>query len=237
MENNDQPIKPQQNLKIRIHDLYQARVGKLAIAWLLGLSGGGGIAAILFRHGATHPGVWSLGALTGLCVGLFWSLSRKDQTKIENLEKSAIIQQLIRVALQQNGRLTLAEAISELQVTLEEAQEGLERLVQSGACQCRENGGLKFYYFAEFEDQESKRSGAVEQTVVQAAKKYHGKITAAEIISETGLPLAMVHAELDRMIRSNGCQLQVNEQGVLVYSFPEFEREQTVPVEQSVEQS
>lgn len=58
--------------------------------------------------------------------------------------------------------------------------------------------------------------------ILRAAHQLGGRVTIAEIAADTALEVLDVKRELDAMARENICQLQVGEEGVIVYDFPEF---------------
>jgi hypothetical protein len=66
-------------------------------------------------------------------------------------------------------------------------------------------------------------SGPRSTTVIRAAQKHAGRITAAEVAADTTLTFEEAKAELDRLSKAGACEIVVGDAGILVYRFPEFE--------------
>lgn len=63
----------------------------------------------------------------------------------------------------------------------------------------------------------------LESAVLKTARALKGRVTVAEVAAESGLPMAQVEAELQRMEVHNVCTSLVGESGIIVYLFTEFE--------------
>ena len=59
--------------------------------------------------------------------------------------------------------------------------------------------------------------------ILRIARQHKGRITAAEVLSETTLDLEEVKRVLDELAYAGTCQLIVSEKGTQVYYFAEFE--------------
>ncbi len=58
--------------------------------------------------------------------------------------------------------------------------------------------------------------------VLRIAREQAGRVTAAEIASHSTLSFDEAKAELDRLEKAGACTIEVGENGVRVYYFPEF---------------
>jgi hypothetical protein len=66
---------------------------------------------------------------------------------------------------------------------------------------------------------------ANEQRIIQAISKLGNRVTAADVVHETGEPLAAVQFELNKLAANTDCALEVSKAGAVVYAFdPQFER-------------
>jgi hypothetical protein len=66
-------------------------------------------------------------------------------------------------------------------------------------------------------------AGPRSTTVIRAAQKHAGRITAAEVVADTTLTFEEAKAELERLSKAGACEIVVGDAGILVYRFPEFE--------------
>jgi hypothetical protein len=60
-------------------------------------------------------------------------------------------------------------------------------------------------------------------TVIRAAQKRGGRITAAEVVADTSIAFEDAKLELDKLHKAGACEVVVGDAGILVYRFPEFE--------------
>jgi hypothetical protein len=63
-------------------------------------------------------------------------------------------------------------------------------------------------------------SAKAERKILQQAQQRGGTVTIAMVALETGLPMAQAKTELDRMVQSGFCRIDVAEDGAEVYHFP-----------------
>ena len=59
--------------------------------------------------------------------------------------------------------------------------------------------------------------------IIRAAQKRGGRITAAEVVTDTSLSFEEAKIELERLGKAGACEVVVGDAGILVYRFPEFE--------------
>lgn len=63
-------------------------------------------------------------------------------------------------------------------------------------------------------------SAAAEQKILRLAQNRGGNVTIAMVALETGLPMMQAKTELDRLVQSGFCRVDVTEEGAEVYLFP-----------------
>jgi hypothetical protein len=68
-----------------------------------------------------------------------------------------------------------------------------------------------------------------EQHILGVAQAHDGRITAAEVAAETPVPLAQAAEMLEALNRRSLCRMSIAEAGILVFEFPEFQKDAPKP--------
>jgi len=67
---------------------------------------------------------------------------------------------------------------------------------------------------------------ALEQRVLSAARRQHGRVTAVSVAADGGVMIEQARAELERLAKANACLMEVSADGLVEFRFPEFEKRQ-----------
>jgi hypothetical protein len=89
------------------------------------------------------------------------------------LEGLPAVNQIMRLAKEHKGRLTVAEVLAESSLELDEVRRTLDELAYAGTCQLIVGEkGTQVYYFAEFEDAATKGRDVLDTSEPSAAQKH-----------------------------------------------------------------
>ena len=69
---------------------------------------------------------------------------------------------------------------------------------------------------------------SVEQRVLAAARRHRGHLTPVSAAADGDLTVDQAREELERLAKENACLMDVSDEGLVVFRFPEFERPETI---------
>jgi hypothetical protein len=123
-----------------------------------------------------HP-IALIGIALSVGYGIFFSGGRKKVVaEPAQLEALPPVNQILRIARQHKGRITVAEVLAETTLELEEVKRLLDELAYAGTCQLTvSERGTQVYFFAEFENAASKNVDALDTSELarKQAQKDH----------------------------------------------------------------
>ena len=65
---------------------------------------------------------------------------------------------------------------------------------------------------------------SIEQRVLAAARRHRGHLTPVSAAADGGLTVDQAREELERLAKENACLMDVSDDGLVVFRFPEFEK-------------
>ena len=68
---------------------------------------------------------------------------------------------------------------------------------------------------------------SIEQRVLAAARRHRGHVTPVSAAADGDLTVDQAREELERLAKENACLMDVSDDGLVVFRFPEFERPET----------
>ena len=68
---------------------------------------------------------------------------------------------------------------------------------------------------------------SIEQRVLAAARHHRGHLTPVSAAADGDLTVDQAREELERLAKENACLMDVSDDGLVVFRFPEFERPET----------
>lgn len=71
---------------------------------------------------------------------------------------------------------------------------------------------------------------SAEQHTLLAARKHRGRLTAVQVAADTGLTVDQAREDLERLAKNNACLMDIEEDGRIVFRFPEFATSDDKPV-------
>ncbi|MEZ4489583.1 MAG: hypothetical protein R3F51_18500 [Cyanobacteriota/Melainabacteria group bacterium] len=92
-------------------------------------------------------------------------------------------------------------------------------------------GGLfaacAFYLRSRWKDKGAVAELQQEQLILNLAKSNRGEVTVAEVSVDCGMSISVAKKAFERLAMTGVCQVDVSDQGELVYRFPSFEPDRT----------
>ncbi|HUW40050.1 MAG TPA: hypothetical protein VMV90_03500 [Rectinemataceae bacterium] len=70
---------------------------------------------------------------------------------------------------------------------------------------------------------------SLETRIFRLANRLEGRVTVSDLVVHLGLPSAEAEKELNRLISGQRVQMNVEEDGVIVYEFTELKRKRLTP--------
>jgi hypothetical protein len=68
---------------------------------------------------------------------------------------------------------------------------------------------------------------SIEQRVLAAARRHRGHLTPVSAAADGDLTVDQAREELERLAKENACLMDVSDEGLVVFRFPEFESTET----------
>ena len=68
----------------------------------------------------------------------------------------------------------------------------------------------------------SAEEGLFDGKIFQMAYKHHGRLTLSEVVIGTGMGLKQAESYMDLLVKGAHVRMEINEQGLLLYEFPEI---------------
>ena len=84
-----------------------------------------------------------------------------------------------------------------------------------------------FYLRSRWKDKGAVAELQQEQLILNLAKSNRGEVTVAEVSVDCGMSISVAKKAFERLAMTGVCQVDVSDQGELVYRFPSFEPDRT----------
>lgn len=90
-----------------------------------------------------------------------------------------------------------------------------------------------FYLRSRWRDKGAMAELQQEQLILNLAKSNRGEVTVAEVSVDCGISISVAKKAFERLAMTGVCQVDVSDQGELVYRFPSFEPEHDMAADSS----